>query len=1051
METAMRSCTSAQNTVFILLIICVLPLSASAQIKQTKVDSLLTIARSNRSATIRIDAYVDLAEIFSGWDNKRALLYANDAVKLASTHPTTGTLVHAYHGRAQAFYDLNKYKEAKTDFERMLQIAEEARDSSKIALALSGVGRVQTQTGSIKTAQQTLDKARIIATRCKDSLALASVLSEMARNYKTLGALDKAIEYAEFSKDVFSASEYHEGTGSMLHLLALLSRDKKRYTAALDYGKQSLENAERLGNISGMASSIFAMGTIYSAMGKPDSAMACFKRDMDLFLQVDDSVGWAATLNHISHMHRGQNRFSEALDGYNRSLRVFESRGMTHGIGIQYNNIIATYEQMEQYDEMIWYSEKSANIFRLRGDHAEVFRILGNLARKLSSLARYAEALKYFRQSAAAAQTLKDSSKIGVSLVHIGHMLYELGSYEQAVDHLIQGLGILEPLDNRKGMAMAYNGLGLINKKLKRDELAFDYFQRYLEIQQALGNETEVAGIWINISHIHSENGQFALAIDAAKRSRKTFEAHGHQLGTATALGRMGEIHALDKNYDTALVYLEASMKIFDNIKNLSGCTGARIDIAQLLHDQGNIDAAITLGLEALKMAKESGARDSEAQITKILSQCHAAKGDYVTGYEHQKNFSALNDSLLTAVTVRSINELNAVYESERKEQKISLLEKDTALRLLELKHNRQELALQASETERFRQRALLFDRQRALQTEQLRIRSIALDLKTSESDLLRAEKLKNESELKYQKDINKLHASIFSREKSLRNSVIIGIILLLSALVLNLKRVRGMKREAVLRAESAELQTRVARAETNALISASERRRKEEMEAFTHRLIQSQEQERSRIARELHDSVGQELLVIKNQAHMAMQKAGDAVQMVERMQKVKDITLEVLEEIRQLSRNLRPVQLERSGLSSTVRDMLLQMEEASAVHMNTIIDDLDGLFAPEAEINVYRILQESMNNVHKHAHAKEVSVKIRRSRGDVLMYIEDDGRGFEPERKDGGPFANGFGLQGMQERVQILKGRMHVDSSPGKGTRIEIMLPLNATQPARA
>jgi len=151
----------------------------------------------------------------------------------------------------------------------------------------------------------------------------------------------------------------------------------------------------------------------------------------------------------------------------------------------------------------------------------------------------------------------------------------------------------------------------------------------------------------------------------------------------------------------------------------------------------------------------------------------------------------------------------------------------------------------------------------------------------------------------------------------------------------------------------------------------------------------------------------------------------------------ISTVASQAITEVKTISHNLRPYQLDRLGLSRAVHALLESIAPSSPTRFETSIDDVDEIFSKEAEINLYRIVQEAVNNVIKHADATEARIAIMRNPGSVTITIQDNGKGFVPQRsesKDGG-----FGLIGMAERVRILGGKHTIQSAPGQGTIITI------------
>lgn len=212
--------------------------------------------------------------------------------------------------------------------------------------------------------------------------------------------------------------------------------------------------------------------------------------------------------------------------------------------------------------------------------------------------------------------------------------------------------------------------------------------------------------------------------------------------------------------------------------------------------------------------------------------------------------------------------------------------------------------------------------------------------------------------------------------------------------------------------------------------------------QAFSRQLIASQEEERKRIAGELHDSLGQVLLVIKNRAYMGASAADNRNATREQFDEISDSAAEAINQVREISYYLRPSQLERFGLTAAIEEMLEQVTESSGISFDFEIADLEGAFSPEAEINFYRIVQECANNIVKHSGATGARVVISRNGPALDLTIHDNGKGFDTNAPAAnGSGKSGFGLTGIAERARILGGVSAIESSPGSGATVRVRI----------
>ena len=211
------------------------------------------------------------------------------------------------------------------------------------------------------------------------------------------------------------------------------------------------------------------------------------------------------------------------------------------------------------------------------------------------------------------------------------------------------------------------------------------------------------------------------------------------------------------------------------------------------------------------------------------------------------------------------------------------------------------------------------------------------------------------------------------------------------------------------------------------------------------HRLVEAQESERLRIARDLHDHLGQRMTALRLQiGGLSQQKIADA-DLATAIDDVQNAASHIDRDIGFLSWELRPTELEDLGLvdalSSFVREWSTQYGIAAEFHTSKFdAEEVENRLSQSAETNLYRIVQEALNNVLKHAEAENVSVLLQQRKDHLVLITEDDGCGFEREI-DVNP--RGLGLIGMQERAALLKGDLEIDSERGAGTTVMVRIPL--------
>lgn len=229
------------------------------------------------------------------------------------------------------------------------------------------------------------------------------------------------------------------------------------------------------------------------------------------------------------------------------------------------------------------------------------------------------------------------------------------------------------------------------------------------------------------------------------------------------------------------------------------------------------------------------------------------------------------------------------------------------------------------------------------------------------------------------------------------------------------------------------------------AAVKAEEAKRKE----FSRQLIESQEKERKRISSELHDSLGQNLLIIKNMLDINIAQAPPKKEILGQMKEISEIASRSIEETRTIASNLHPYQLNRMGLVKAINAMIRSIEQSSTLRVSHHIETITTPISKEIEAHLYRIVQESINNVVKHSGATALSLVLKNNPNEIQISIMDDGNGFDISSIEQTSVVSpigGLGLFSLKERARIIGAVLNIHSTSGKGTTVEVILPTGTT-----
>ena len=221
-----------------------------------------------------------------------------------------------------------------------------------------------------------------------------------------------------------------------------------------------------------------------------------------------------------------------------------------------------------------------------------------------------------------------------------------------------------------------------------------------------------------------------------------------------------------------------------------------------------------------------------------------------------------------------------------------------------------------------------------------------------------------------------------------------------------------------------------------------------EDLRRLSCQLLHAQEEERKRISRELHDEVGQALAAVNLNLGMLQRNVGSDGALPKRSIAASlALVQHTLDKVHQFARELRPAMLDELGLLPALRSYVKDFAARAGWRLHFRGSTRAAQLTSEQKTALFRVAQESLANIAKHAQASRVSVTLRPARNGIRLQIKDNGRAFQVERQLSARNSKHLGLLGIQERVRLVNGRLAVISTPGKGTSVRVEIPLNASE----
>ena len=563
------------------------------------------------------------------------------------------------------------------------------------------------------------------------------------------------------------------------------------------------------------------------------------------------------------------------------------------------------------------------------------------------------------------------------------------------------------------------------------------WYAHALELANRCGYKKAIAGSTVNMGLIYKQRGDLHRALVQYDQALRAFEQLGDVESHAFILVNMGGIHELLSHYERALDCYTHSSKLLENIPH-SPYRGFPLTLRgwTLYRMKRHAEARDCLR-EGIAMMEQRAPLPQVVHFRTLLGWVYTALGETDTAsmYLHRGLEEAEAMGLLFTQADAHIGLAELMLLQDQPERAQAHAE------------SAQQLARQIGQAEQIRDASLylrkssarLGDYRRAYEAD-IVYRRMKDSLDNIESNRAIADITERYENERKEQRIMHLEAAQERRELMIAGLAGGGVLLLI-VMVLVLLRVQTRRREASLRKRTAALRERAARAESHRLEAENESRERERQRRLTWSLINAQEDERRRVARDLHDGLGQELVVIKNRAKLAIRKQHDPAALRDQLTQVSEMAATAIGTVQGIAHNLRPSELDRLGLAAAIRELVRKAETMLPRGIRCSIDPIDGLFPRETEILIYRIVQEAISNILRHADASSANVLIaaRNDRADIV--IEDDGCGFD-DRADEAKSASGLGLRSMQERSAIVGGSFTLTSSEGCGTRIEISVP---------
>lgn len=606
---------------------------------------------------------------------------------------------------------------------------------------------------------------------------------------------------------------------------------------------------------------------------------------------------------------------------------------------------------------------------------------------------------------------------------------------ERALGFARQALSLSERLIDPSGKGDAYARMGVIYKDQGKFGEAIEAFEACLVIRKGLADSGGVAGVHNNLGNVYQRKGQLDSALAHFLVARSLRERTGDSGGLANVYNSIAITYDLMGRREDAFAEYERALAHYQQAGDQAGLARIQQNIGILYFQENKFDQAEVAYLKAIRTWKEQGNKQSEARTLNNLGLSFLETGQYEKARTYLEKSLTIQEELgnVPAIAENHYN-LGLVSEIEGN--------RETALKwYLKSLSEAEAITAQGTLLTLYESISILYSQERQFE-QALQYQQKLNELKDS---LFSDESARNiaEMEAKYELEAKESRIAALekdnqlqlaeNRQQTLEQRLMLGVIL--GGLIITGLIFWGQRQ----RLKLVNLQ--------NAQIKATYLQRilalvKENENKTLNAMLEGQEQERKRIAEDLHDRLGSMLATIKlHFSELESRMETGQNESLQEVGKVNQLLDRTFVEVREISQNLASGVLSKFGLVPALEDLKTTIEETNAmqvhIHRFGMENRLDGAF----EVQLFRVIQELVTNVIKHAAAEEVRIQLTRHENELTVMVEDNGKGFNPDQLKG---KEGMGLKNIAARVEKLNGKMNIDSRVNKGTTIILEFQLN-------
>lgn len=599
----------------------------------------------------------------------------------------------------------------------------------------------------------------------------------------------------------------------------------------------------------------------------------------------------------------------------------------------------------------------------------------------------YDRATEYYSEALRIRQTLGNPQLVAQALNNMGSVHKATGKYDLAMDEYNRSYSILDSLGELPERAKVCAHLGDICMEVGKYGMSYFYLNQSLELRRMGKDSIEIAKAIMRLGNLQETRERYEDAESLHAESLRIFESRNDTLLMASALHNLGFVYKQEKRLKEARESYNRALSLNRELKNIFNQSRNLRNLSFVLQEEGKPDSALILLNQARDLIRGKSPMQ-EARICTDMAEFLANKGDSAPALKLALEAGSLLSGFGDiSLHVRIYSLLSALYRTE-----------GNLTAALEYK------------------------------TKELKYKTMQFENLESVSQVeYELERVKRRNE-----NLQAENALITTRNR-MTNFLLIAACIILVLLVISgifLLRAARARRRALIATQQEE----ISRQKIDSLLQDQEL-------VSMNAMLTGQEQERKRIAEDLHDRLGGLLSAIKlhfKESESILERARAENQ--SQMAKVNGLVDQAVKEVREISHNLVSGVLNEFGLVPALHNLATMITESKQVQFEVLEHGLEERLEYNLEISIYRTVRELVANTLKHAKADKIELQLVRHNGSLTLTYADNGIGFDTESEN---FRPGMGLKNIQSRIRGFSGEMIIDSGQGEGTTITIHLPI--------